>query len=138
MGLGEFRDDDLLTAGDYALESLEIICWAERDEHVLQLQASVQAVSAELRTERSRVKSIAAETRSLGARKASLARHRENRQMKQDVFIWCDSHRHEYPSMDRAAEAVAGKVVSITFRTASDWIREWNKRQRQADPKLSP
>ncbi|ATA55196.1 hypothetical protein CKY39_19740 [Variovorax boronicumulans] len=65
--------------------------------------------------------------RSALARTAAAARHAENRAFKQDVFSWCDKNMGKFKSMDAAAEAIAGKVVSVTFRTARDWIAEWKK-----------
>ena len=41
------------------------------------------------------------------------------------MFAWCETHLHEYPSMDAAAEAVAGKLVPVAFRTARSWIGEY-------------
>lgn len=60
------------------------------------------------------------------------ARHAENRQMKAAVFAWCDANMATQPSMDRAASAVAGKEVPVTFRTARAWIGEWKKNMRPA------
>ena len=57
------------------------------------------------------------------------ARHSENRKMKADVFAWCDANMHKYKSMDSAAEAIAGKEVPVTFRTARSWIAAWKKSQ---------
>ena len=55
------------------------------------------------------------------------ATHRENRAMKQSVLDWCALNMVNYTSMDSAAEAVAGKIVPITFRTARSWIGDWKK-----------
>lgn len=52
-------------------------------------------------------------------------RHAENRAMKQDVFAWLDANMPNFTSMDAAAEAIAGKVAPIKFRTARDWVGEW-------------
>lgn len=69
----------------------------------------------------------------LDAKKFSLAgldaRHSENRKMKADVFAWCDANMANYKSMDSAAEAIAGKEVPVTFRTARAWIADWKKTQ---------
>lgn len=63
------------------------------------------------------------------ARAAASERHRENRDMKRLVFTWLSAHRVEYKSMDAAAEAIAGKVVPISVRTARSWVSEWHKEQ---------
>lgn len=72
--------------------------------------------------------------RSALARTAAAARHAENRAFKQDVFAWCDKNIGKFKSMDAAAEAIAGKVVSVTFRTARDWIAEWKKLRSAGTP----
>lgn len=68
------------------------------------------------------------------ARTAALSRHRENHQMKAQVWDWYAQHKDEYPSMDKAAEAVVGpvKLVPVSFRTARAWIGEWVKNLRSA------
>ncbi|GAB3389160.1 hypothetical protein [Massilia agri] len=62
------------------------------------------------------------------------ARHSENRKMKADVFSWCDKNMRNYKSMDSAAEAIAGKLVPVTFRTARSWIADWKKKQSTGTP----
>lgn len=54
-------------------------------------------------------------------------RHVENRAMKVDVFKWLDSNMIHYKSMDAAAQAIAGKIAPITFRTARTWVGHWKK-----------
>jgi hypothetical protein len=61
-------------------------------------------------------------------RLGSDAAHIENRAMKETVFQWCDVNMENFHSMDSAAEAVAGKVVPIKFRTARAWIGIWRKK----------
>lgn len=72
--------------------------------------------------------------RSALARTAAAARHAENRAFKRDVFAWCDKNMHQFKSMDAAAEAIAGKVVSVAFRTARDWIGDWKKLRSAGTP----
>ncbi|WP_374591439.1 hypothetical protein [Aquabacterium sp.] len=55
------------------------------------------------------------------------ALHAENRAMKADVFAWLDAHMKNFKSMDKAAEAIAGKIAPIAFRTARAWVGEWKK-----------
>lgn len=61
-------------------------------------------------------------------------RHAENRMMKQDVFKWLDNNINSFKSMDAAAEAIAGNVVPLTFRTARDWVGEWKKLRSTRTP----
>ena len=60
---------------------------------------------------------------------AALKRHHENHQMKADVFDWLESNIHNYKSMDAAAEAIAGKLVPLTFRTVRKWVKEYKDMQ---------
>jgi hypothetical protein len=62
------------------------------------------------------------------ARIAAQARHRENHDMKRQVFSWLDENFIRYKSMDGAAEAIAGSVVPVKFRTARDWVGQWKRR----------
>lgn len=62
------------------------------------------------------------------------ARHAENRAMKQEVFDWLDVNFSTQKSMDAAAEAIAGKVVPVSFRTARDWVGEWKKLRSTGTP----
>jgi hypothetical protein len=60
-------------------------------------------------------------------RKGAAAAHAENRAMKAIVLEWCDKNMPLHKSMDAAAEAIAGKLVPVKFRTAREWIGEWKK-----------
>ena len=62
------------------------------------------------------------------------ARHQENRAIKQDVFAWLDTNMQNFKSMDSAAEAIAGKVAPVKFRTARDWVGEWKKLRSTGTP----
>jgi len=61
------------------------------------------------------------------ARRGADARHRENRSMREQVFSWLDVNMTELPSLDAAADAIAGKVVPVRWRTARDWVGQWKK-----------
>lgn len=61
------------------------------------------------------------------ARAGAYARHAENRALKREAFAWLDLNRVKFPSMDKAAEALAGKIVPVAWRTARDWVAEWHK-----------
>jgi hypothetical protein len=61
------------------------------------------------------------------AKVAASIRHSENRSMKTQVFAWCDANRAKFKSMDATAEAIAGKLVPVKFRTARAWVGEWKK-----------
>jgi len=64
----------------------------------------------------------------------ALKRHAENHALKQTAFSWCDANMAKFKSMDSAAEAIAGKLVPVTFRTARDWIGEWKKLRSTGRP----
>ncbi|MFZ4875004.1 hypothetical protein ACL9RI_07960 [Janthinobacterium sp. Mn2066] len=66
---------------------------------------------------------------SVFSRKGTDKKHKENREMKKQVFDWCAKHMGEYKSMDKAAETIAGKLVPVAVRTARSWIGEWKKIQ---------
>jgi hypothetical protein len=67
------------------------------------------------------------------AKRGAYALHAENRAMKSVVFEWCDQNMSSYPSMDAAAEAIAGKVVPLKFRTVREWLTEWRKSRAVTD-----
>ncbi len=54
-------------------------------------------------------------------------RHAEHRAMKDEVFLWLDVNMRNFKSMDKAAEAIAGKLAPIAWRTARDWVGDWKK-----------
>lgn len=66
------------------------------------------------------------------ARFAALVRHRENREMKSQVFAWLDANRANHPSMDKCAEVISRTVVPIAFRTARNWVSDWAKERQSA------
>ena len=70
---------------------------------------------------------VAAQVKSDAGRTAAAGRHKENHQMKKEVMEWCEENLAKYRSMDAAADAVAGKLVPVKFRTARNWIAEYRK-----------
>ena len=44
---------------------------------------------------------------------------------KDQAFDWLRSNMQNYKSMDATAEAIAGKIVPVTFRTARKWVKEY-------------
>lgn len=62
------------------------------------------------------------------------SRNAENRAMKQFVFTWLDANMSQFKSMDAAAEAIAGKVAPIKWRTARNWVAEWKKLRSAGTP----
>ncbi|MDQ0040859.1 hypothetical protein [Variovorax boronicumulans] len=68
------------------------------------------------------------------ARRGADAAHAENRAMKSLVMTWCDDNMANFKSMDAAAEAIAGKLVPVTFRTARSWIGTWKKLRSAGTP----
>lgn len=65
---------------------------------------------------------------------AASKRHAENRDMKNEVFQWLDLNMSSFKSMDEAAEAIAGKVQPVKFRTARDWVGQWKKLRSPSTP----
>ena len=65
--------------------------------------------------------------KSIAPKRNAKKRHAEHHSMKAEVFVWCDANMLNYKSMDKAAEAIAGKITPIAFRTARAWIGEWKK-----------
>jgi len=64
---------------------------------------------------------------SVAAKNAAAKRHEENRAMRAQVFEWCDKNLDGFNSMDSAAEAIAGKLVPVKFRTARSWIAAYRR-----------
>jgi hypothetical protein len=56
-----------------------------------------------------------------------IARHKENRAMKEQVLEWWKKNAGEVRSKDAAAEQIAGKVVPVSFRTVRDWLKGLDK-----------
>lgn len=57
------------------------------------------------------------------AKLGASARHKENREMKAQVLAWYASHADSVGSKDAAAEAIAGKLVPVKFRTVREWLK---------------
>lgn len=66
---------------------------------------------------------------SVFSRKGTDQKHKENREMKKQVFDWCAENMGKFKSMDKAAESIAGKLVPVAVRTARSWIGDWKKIQ---------
>jgi hypothetical protein len=126
----------LSLAGSSALCAMDAVCYAE------QLHAT-EAQTEELTNLRLQFHQVAHKTDilaeekakqkvSLAASKAAIKRHAENHAMKDEVFAWCARHLQDYASMDSAAEAVAGRIVPVAFRTARSWIGEYRKGEQSA------
>lgn len=60
--------------------------------------------------------------------------HAEDRAMKAEVFAWLDTNFASIKIMDAAAEAIAGKIAPVKFRTARSWVGEWKKLQSASTP----
>jgi hypothetical protein len=67
------------------------------------------------------------------ARSGASIRHRETRAMKAEVFAWLNANMKNHKSMDAAAQAIT-KQQPIVFRTARDWVGEWNKLRSASTP----
>lgn len=77
---------------------------------------------------------VRAQTKRDTARSGAQAKNAENRAMKRDVFAWLDANMSQFKSLDSAAEAIAGKVAPIAFRTARAWVGEWKKLRSAGTP----
>ena len=63
------------------------------------------------------------------AKRGATARHKENRDMKNEAFAWLNLNREQFSSLDSAAAAIAGSVLPVKFRTAREWVGQWKKLQ---------
>jgi hypothetical protein len=111
---GSDRTSALMDAGEHAVAGMQAACLGE---YLNRLQALRLEANAQFADERSRQ-----------ARQAAHERHRENRDMKRHVWLWCDSNLSGFRSTDAAAEAIAGKIVPVRFRTVRSWISEYKRR----------
>jgi hypothetical protein len=111
--------------GNDQAELVLILVWGLRHvPHDRRLEISFDIVDSLLN-------SAAAQDASARASRAAILRHVENHAMKADVFDWLDINRANFKSMDAAAEAIAGKICPVSFRTARAWVAAW-KKQRSA------
>lgn len=126
----------LSLAGSSALCAMDAVCHAEHLNAIVIQTEDLANLRRNLHQAAHRTDALAEEKAkqriSLAASKAAIKRHSENHAMKEQVFTWCAAHMHEYPSMDAAAEAVAGKVVPVAFRTARSWIGMYRKKGQSA------
>ena len=64
-----------------------------------------------------------ASIRAHNARTAADARHAEHRAMRAQVLEHYKANKQKHKSKDAAAEAIAGKLVPMPFRTVRDWLK---------------
>ena len=57
-------------------------------------------------------------------REYAKARNKEHNQLKADALNWYRDHKDRFSSKDKAAEAMAGKIVPVSHRTVRNWLRE--------------
>jgi len=142
-GLGHTDDKfRYSSAGESALEAMDAVCYAEHLKHTEDLrrerdellrQIHIQAAPENQMAIAERYADEIVKNRISDANaKAAIKRHAENRGMKKQVLDWCALHLHEYASMDAAAEAIAGKLVPVKFRTARSWIGDYRKQEQSA------
>lgn len=60
------------------------------------------------------------------SRVANNARHAESRGNKEFAMNYYAEHITEFKTKDKAAEAIAGKVVNSSFKTVRKWITEYH------------
>jgi len=63
------------------------------------------------------------EVQSEFARTGAAARHAENRDSKSFALQHFEDHKHQYTSLDDAADKIAGAVVPYKWRTVRDWLK---------------
>lgn len=132
---------NLSLAGECAMQAMDALGWAEHVNATEPLREELRSFHKEKRrqlhpshkhAQEIEIERLVKERVSVSASKAAIKRHAEHHAMKAEVWEWCAKHRHEYPSMDRAAEAIAGTLVPVSVRTARLWVGEWAKHQRSA------
>ncbi|MFS2047910.1 hypothetical protein ACEN9J_11860 [Variovorax sp. Varisp41] len=69
------------------------------------------------------LRSLQGDSENAFAKMGASARHRENREMKAQVLAWYAANAGTVGSKDAAAEAIAGKLVPVKFRTVRDWLK---------------
>jgi hypothetical protein len=122
--LGEFEQTHGAEWADVALIILDCLRTIQKPERY---SVGLEILDAKLRGDKDNMR------RSL-AKSAALVRHAENHAMKAQVFEWLDENMSRYRSMDAAAEAMAGKLVPVTFRTVRAWVSEWKKQRSAGRP----
>lgn len=63
---------------------------------------------------------------------AAFKRHEGNYKMQADAMKYYAENIDKFQSKDAAAEAIAGKIVTASFRTVRKWITEYHKNIRSA------
>lgn len=95
-----------------------------------ELQNEIKAFQEKFSVQQSEMITDAlAADRSARGKKAATARHAENHAMKADAMAYYEQNRHKFKSKDAAAEAIAGRIVPMTFRVVRGWITEYHKKQ---------
>lgn len=59
---------------------------------------------------------------SIAMRSLAELRHRENRAMREEAIQWYLANKDRIRTKDAAAEAIAGKLLPVKFRTVRDWL----------------
>lgn len=76
--------------------------------------------------------------KSLGAKRKAKAggdvKNLENRQMKAEVFAWCDAHMRDDKSMKSIAAEISERLVPVKPDTVYSWVREWKKVRSAGTP----
>lgn len=117
-------------AADRALEAMEALCVAEQIKALKDIVSERDNAVASLRDALAHADDLVEmkakqKISELASRNGSKA-HIENREMKRQSLAWYVQHRSDFPSMDKAAEAMA-RLVPIAVRTARKWVGEFNR-----------
>lgn len=118
-------DFDYSLAGDYALQAMDAVCYAERLEEARWLKDRLNDRTA---TQEQLARELA--KRREGARKGGLATNKENIALKQFAFEYYETHEDEFKDKnnEEAGEHLT-KIVAVKHRTAVGWISALRKRQ---------
>lgn len=109
-------------------------CYKNNKIHSINALAQASVDLAEMLIEKPIDEETEREIRSLLAKNAAHARHSEHREMKSQVFKWCDENMARFKSMDDAAFDISGTFIPQKFRTVREWMTEWKKLRSASTP----
>ena len=128
----------------YSLEALEkyeaittaLVYKLEVDNTVLirelnELEVTYHCVKQEIENKHEKAIELAKKlARKEVATKAGKASHKENHQLKADIFAYMDDPTRVKKALDDHATDIAEKVVPLKFRTVRKHLTAWNKQRK--------
>jgi hypothetical protein len=130
---GRFHVGNLRISAEYALLAMEAVCYGEQLLADETRTNNVKALNRKLRETDSRIEIIVnakvAEKRSSIAKSAAEIRHKEHRELRDDVIDYYTLHEAQFSSVEEAGRAIAGEIVPVTHRTVVKWIHDHKKIQ---------